>query len=453
MKGKKVLALLGSLCLVLLLVVPFVAGCGGAVTPPPPAQTGTIILGAALSLGYPDGSCGRDNLQYAVDKINADGGFKVGNVTYTFQIYFDDTRDLEPVPVDANSLSAIQDLITNKHADFMVGGPIRSAEALNAMDWNYQYGYNKIFIFSDGFFSTLFGPKVAGNYTKYKYCFRTQGSALPLANECLAVIQAINATYGAAHGWGASPTVYMIYQNVGHAVNAYGILSTTVPAAGFTWGGASAIPTGTTDFSAPLAAADASGTRILIPWFDMPESSNLIIQWYNGQYNMIPVGFCVPGQDSRAWANFATSTSSKVAYLVDTYPQAGFTPFNSQAAAYISYYGSRKAGLLPAETWVGPTCFEAPYILKDAILRCATNYTDTAAMITALEATNLQGIYGLASFNTTTHDIIRTLDPATGAISTWYQWQGTNSTNGQRVPVYPAAVGSLSSIVLPPWMP
>lgn len=438
MKGK-ILALLLSLCL---LVLPLIAGCAGA----PPPGVNYIILGAALSLGYPDGSCAKDNLQYAVDEINAAGGVTVGNTTYEFKIYFDDTRDLEGTATQAQTLAAIQDLILNKGAQFMVGGPIRSSMALYAMDVNWQNGYNKVWIWSAGFFSTAFGPKVAGNYTNYKYCFRTQGSALPLATECLTVIQAINATYGAAHNWSGSPSVYMVYQGVGHSTDAYNILSAAVPAAGFTWAGASVVSTGGTDFSVPLSNAAGNNTKILIPWFDMPESSNLIIQWYNGAYTMIPVGFIVPGQDSRAWGTFATGNTSKCAYLVDCYPQAGFTPLNAQASAYISVYGTRKAGLLPAETWVGPTCWEVIYVLKDALERAGS--LNSAAVITALEGSALTGVYGKVSFNTTTHDLIRTLDPATGGISTWYQWQA-----GSRVAVYPPAVGNTSSILLPPWMP
>lgn len=82
--------------------------------------------------------------------------------------------------------------------------------------------------------------------------------------------------------------------------------------------------------------------------------------------------------------------------------------------------------------------------MKDALERAGS--LDDAAVIAALEATDMTGVYGKIAFDAN-HDMTCTTDPATGAITTWVQW-----IDGERVTVYPEAIGDPGDIVLPPWM-
>ena len=69
----------------------------------------------------------------AIDEINAAGGVNVGGEKRPFTVEVIDTRDLEPgVPV-SEALMAVERLILNKKADFLIGGPVRSEAALAAM--------------------------------------------------------------------------------------------------------------------------------------------------------------------------------------------------------------------------------------------------------------------------------------------------------------------------------
>lgn len=440
MKGRNFAAMVVSLCLVLVLVLPSAVGCGGARGP-------QIILGAPLPLNFPDGICARDNLQLAIDDINAHGGVTVDGVTYNFTLVVRDTRDLEPGVSAQQALACIDDLVLNKGASFIVGGPIHSNIALSAMDEIYNLvtqGHPTVAIWSAGFLSAQFGPKVAGNYDKYKYCFRTQGDSITLANEETTILQLIATT----HNW-TNPKAYIVYQaGVDYAVDGATQVKNNLLALGWN-------VTGFVGFTAPvgpgmsdLLAANATGAQILSLFFDMPQSSSVITTWYDLELPMLPIGFIVPGHDSLAMVTLG----GKCRYVVDVYPRAGITPFNTPAGDYMTLYGLKSLyGNVPGLTWVAPTSYELPYILKDALVRA--NSLNASDVITALEATNMTGVYGRIAFNTTTHDIIYSTDPIVGAITTWYQWQGTNSTNGQRVPIYPAAVGNTSSILLPPWMP
>jgi len=424
MKGKKLLTLVG-LCLVAVLVLPFMAACTE------PAPENYIILGAPLALGYPDGVCARENLELAIDEINDAGGVDVGGVNYKFQFVTFDTRDLEPgVPV-SEALSAVEKLILDEDADFIIGGPIRSEAALAAMDLASQY--ETVFLWSAGFLSPGYGPKVAGDYEKYKYCFRTQGSAAPLGTECVAILDQIAADEGLAK------EAYIMVQDVAHAVGACNGIQSGLEALGWTVVGYDKFPTGTLDFSTNLLAARDTGAPFLIPWFDMPESATCIKQWYDLQLPMLAVGMVVPAHDSLAWNLFG----GKLEYLVNCHPKGGITEINTQAAHYIDLYKSEINPAGPAETWVGPVCYQSIYVLKDALERAGS--LDADDVIAALEATDMVGVYGKIAFDAN-HDMICTTNPTTGAITTWVQW-----IDGERVNVYPPAVQD-ADVVLPDWM-
>ena len=75
----------------------------------------------------------------AVEEINASGGVKVGDKKRPFQVEVIDTRDLEPGVPTSDALLALEKLILEKKADFIVGGPVRSEAALAAMPLLSKY--------------------------------------------------------------------------------------------------------------------------------------------------------------------------------------------------------------------------------------------------------------------------------------------------------------------------
>ncbi len=89
-----------------------------------------IIIGAPLATAFLYGWDAERGIKLAVDEINAAGGVKVGDEKRPFQVEVIDTRDLEPgVPV-SEALLALEKLILEKKADFIIGGPVRSEAAL-----------------------------------------------------------------------------------------------------------------------------------------------------------------------------------------------------------------------------------------------------------------------------------------------------------------------------------
>ena len=96
------------------------------------------------------------------------------------------------------------------------------------------------------------------------------------------------------------------------------------------------------------------------------------------------------------------------------------------------------------EGYGASSSYMAVYTLKDAIERA--NSLDSDAVVTALEKTDLMGVYGRIRFDPKTHQIIPSLDPKEGAVGTIFQWQ-----KGKRVVVFPTSIAA-GEILLPPWM-
>ncbi len=101
---------------VLFILLAMVSMCCAAEKP--------IIIGAPLSTAFLYGWDAERGIKLAVDEINAAGGVKVGNEKRPFKVDVIDTRDLEPgVPV-SDALLAVEKLILEKKADFLIGGPV-----------------------------------------------------------------------------------------------------------------------------------------------------------------------------------------------------------------------------------------------------------------------------------------------------------------------------------------
>jgi len=413
--------------LALVLAISTVAiGCTEPVEP----EVEYITLGAPLPITYNDGLSTLRNLNLAVDEINAAGGFDVGGTTYQFKIEVLDTADLNPTVPASDVLAVVESLILSKYADFIIGGPLRSECALATMDTVSEH--ETVTIWSAGFLSPGQASKFSGDPDKYKYCFRTQGSVVPVVVESVSIMESIAADKGLAK------TAYIMVQDVAHARAGGDGVKAGLEAVGWTVLGYDKIPTGTTDFSTMLNSAEASGAKFLWLNFDMPESVFLIKDWYNREMDMLPVGFVVPAHDSLSWTVFG----GKCEYLVNCYVKAGITPINSQAAHYIDLYESEH-GVEPGLTWVAPVSYQVVYILKDALERAGS--LDDDAVIAALEATDMVGVYGKIAFDAN-HDMVYSMDPTEGAITTWVQW-----IDEERVTVYPEVVKT-DDVELPPWM-
>ena len=153
-------------------IVTFLAICAVSLAA---AAEKPIIIGAPLATAFLYGWDAERGMQLAVDEINASGGVKVGNEKRPFKLEVIDTRDLEPGVPTSDALLALEKLILEKKADFIVGGPVRSEAALAAMPLLSKY--KKISILTTGSLTPKYHETVAENPDKFKYCFRISGEA------------------------------------------------------------------------------------------------------------------------------------------------------------------------------------------------------------------------------------------------------------------------------------
>ncbi len=391
-----------------------------------------IILGAPLSVAYLYGWDAERGMKLAVDEINAAGGVNVNGKKRPFLVEVIDTRDLEPgVPV-SEALMAVERLILNKNADFIIGGPNRSEAALAAMSLLSKH--KKVSIVTSGVLTPKYHKMVAAKYDKFKYCFRIHGEAVNLIGEIIANFADLKEQYGLTK-------VFIMAQDVSHARGAAKVMAKVAASKGFEVTGTEIFPTGTSDFSMALLKVKSTGSQIINIWMDMPESAILLKQWYDLQIPALPFGSTLAAAEQ---PGFWKATNGKGEYTLSNVVNAGNAPSDATEWTMKFYNAYAKKWGVEPEGLGSSSSYMAVYVLKDAIERAGT--IDSDKVVTALEQTDMMGVYGRLRFDPKSHQVIAAQDPKDGAVGSILQWQ-----DGKRVVVYPKSIAK-GSILLPQWM-
>ena len=393
-----------------------------------------IIIGAPLSTAFLYGWAAERGINLAVDEINAEGGVKVGNEKRPFKVDVIDTRDLEPgVPV-SDALLAVEKLILEKKADFLIGGPVRSEAALAAMPLLAKN--KKISILTTGSLTPKYNETVGQQPDKYKYCFRISGEAKwMVTGEIVPCLEYIGKTFGLDR-------LMIMVQDVAHARAGGQILAKIMGGKGWKiLGEPMVFPTGTTDFSMGLLDAKKQNAQVIIIWMDMPESAILLKQWYDMKVPALPFGTIISAAEQ---PGFWKATEGKGEYCLANVVNAGNVPSEATpwTMKFVDAY-KKKYGLEP-EGYGTSSSYMAVYALKDAIERAGS--LDPDKVVDALKKTDMMGVYGRIKFDPKTNQIIPSLNPKEGAVGTIFQWQA-----GKRVVVFPQSIAT-GKILLPPWM-
>jgi branched-chain amino acid transport system substrate-binding protein len=343
-----------------------------------------------------------------------------------------DTKDLDPGVSVSTALGVVEQLIVEKNADFILGGPVRSEAALAAMDLLSKH--NKISILTTGVLTPKYHALIQEDYNKYKNCFRITGEAKWLVKEIVTCLADIKEKY-------KLDKMQLMLQDVAHSRAGGDIIAKIAAGQGWTITGKAVYPTGSSDFSRGLDAAAKSGTQVLLIWMDMPESAQLLQQWYDMKIPALPFGSIISAAEGPDfWDTMGKAGEFCLANVVN----AGNAPSEASPTTMAFYKAyARKWGIAP-EGYGSSSSYMAPYVLKDAIERA--NSLNKDKVIAALETTNLIGVYGRIRFDKKSHQIIPSFDPRKGAVGSIFQWQ-----DGERVVVFPSSIAK-SEIKLPPWM-
>ncbi len=409
---------------VLLFVFSFFCVASHSAEPP-------IVIGAPLSTAFLYGWDAERGIKLAVDEINAGGGVAIGGKKRPFKVEVIDTRDLEPgVPV-SEALMALEKLILEKKADFIIGGPVRSEAAMAAMDLLNKH--KKVSILTSGVLTPAYSAKIAGNYEKYKYCFRNTSHVGVMMGELVMLLEDMKKSFG-------FNKAYIMVQDVAHARAGGEAMKKALTEKGWTVIDMKIYPTGTGDYSVGLLDAGKKGAQVLFLWMDMPESAILLKQWSDMKLKSIPIGFVNAAEQP----GFFKATGGKGEYLIVDLVNGGNAPskITPWTMKFVDAY-KKKWGLEP-EGYGTSSSYMAVYQLKDAIEKA--NSIDSGAIITALENGDIMGVYGRMRFDKKTHQVIPSLDPKEGAVTGIIQWQ-----KDKRVQVFPPGVSD-GKVLLPPWM-
>ena len=391
-----------------------------------------IILGCPLSTAFLYGWDAERAFTLAVEEINAKGGVNVGGKKRPFKVEVIDTRDLEPgVPV-SEALLAVEKLILDKKADFILGGPVRSEAALAAMSLLSKY--KKVSILTTGVLTPKYHAMVAKQYDKYKYCFRIHGEAVQLVGEMFANFAELKEKYGFNN-------LFIIAQDVSHARGAANVMNKVALKKGWNVTGVEIYPTGASDFSMGLLKARKTKSEIINIWMDMPESAILLKQWYDMKLPALPFGSTLAAAEQ---PGFWIATEGKGEYTLCNVVNAGNAPSNATPWTMKFYDAYTKRWNVEPEGLGCSSSYMAVYVLRDAIERAGT--LDSDKVVAELEKTDVMGVYGRLRFDPKSHQVIPSLDPKEGAVGTILQWQA-----GKRIVVFPKSIAT-GEIKLPPWM-
>ncbi len=391
-----------------------------------------VVIGCPLSTSFLYGWDAERAITLAVEEINAKGGVNVGGQKRLFKTEMIDTRDLEPgVPV-SEALLAVEKLILEKNADFILGGPVRSEAALAAMSLLSKY--KKVSILTTGALSPKYHATVAKQYDKFKYCFRIHGEAKWLVREIMTCLTEIRERFGLER-------LFIMVQDVSHARAAGKILGKVAAGKGWDITGTEIYPTGTGDFSMGLIKARKTKSQVLSIWMDMPESSILLKQWFDMKVPALPFGSTLAAAEQPGlWE----ATKGKGEYCLANVVNAGNAPSDASPWTMKFYNAYTKRWNIEPEGLGTSSSYMAVYVLKEAIEKAGS--LDPEAVVAALEKTDIMGVYGRIRFNPKNHQVIPGFDPKEGAVGSIFQWQA-----GKRVVVFPKKIAK-GSIQLPPWM-
>jgi len=385
-----------------------------------------------LATGFVYGWDAERGIRLAVEEINAAGGVAVAGKKRPFKVEVIDTRDLEPgVPV-SDALLAVEKLILERKADFIMGGPVRSEAALAAMDLLSKY--KKVSILTTGVLTPKYHERVAAEYDKFKYCFRITGESIWMVKEIVTCLMEIKERFGL-------DKMFIMLQDVAHARAGGDAIAKLCSEKGWSVTGKEIYPTGATDFSMGLMSAKKTQAQVLIIWMDMPETSILLKQWYDMKVPALPFGSIIAAAEQ---PGFWKATEGKGEFCLANVVNAGNAPSEATPWTMKFYNAYTKRWNIEPEGYGSSSSYMAPYVLKEAIERAGT--LDPEAVVAALEKTDLQGVYGVIKFDPKSHQVIPSLDPAQGVVGTIFQWQA-----GKRVVVFPQKIAT-GQIQLPPWM-
>lgn len=388
-----------------------------------------IRIGICGDLDNVGGKAAWQGAVLAAEQVNAEGGV----LGRQFEIVAEDD-DTETAPDIELATNALTRLITVDKADF-----IFSSNRIFPILYQDICADHNIIFFSMALEDEM-AQRVADDYDRYKGFFRaTTGNSTSAVNGLVdSVLTLRNYT-------GFSKVAYLTI-GVPSTTELASQVADSLQEQGFDTVYESTFPPTTVDFSSYFAAVEASGAEILAPIVAGSACIPFVKEYYERQSPFVIWGNVLLASDSDFWE----LTEGKCEYVSFVgYPVVSGYPLTSKTVptreSYIERWGEVPSGSAAS------TYDLVRFILPDAIRRAGT--IETEAVISALEATDVETALARHFVYTSTHDIMVGAAGPNKPMEDYllvclFQWQ-----DGVQVPVYPKEIMEEvgATYKFPPW--
>jgi branched-chain amino acid transport system substrate-binding protein len=418
---KKVLFLLFT-CLVLVALVIPACGPGGGVDLGIPEGAKTIKVGIIGPMQYIEGENHWHGAIMAAQKINAEGGFKVGDETYYVDLIQADSNETIST---TDAAAAMEKLITVDKAQYVMGGfRTESVAPMQeiAMD-------NKTIFLDCGAATLSLCGKVKQDYDRYKYFFRnTPFASNYLVDNTLLMVGMAGAILKEDTGIKRPLKVAVVAEGAEWADGMVNALNALIPSRLHmdvvgVWRPS---PTAT-ELTAEMTAIQSADADIICTTISGPLGIPYARSWGELKVPAASVGINVEAQNLGFWDatnGFGNYDTTQATYCVN----AGYT---DATLPFVNEFMQRY-GVVPNYT---AGTYDAMYCLTQAITRAGK--FDSDSVVAELEKTDVPDATGAYVFRYTgmdaplgnPHDVLYGPGFSTGMAS---QWQ-----NGELLGVWP----------------
>jgi branched-chain amino acid transport system substrate-binding protein len=412
----------------LALAAGLAAGPGAAAQPPP------VVLGVTTSLRYLEGADSLRAALLAVEEINAAGGVEVAGVRRRLELAPLDLDDASPGAEAARVARRLERFLAGRTVHAIVVGPFRSEVLLSCLEVIARHRVPLLGTIA----MTAATEELVMRQPRFRYVFRVGLDSSYLVEYLAQAMAMLEERYG----W---RRVFIINQDVAWARATAGrLVRVFFKPRGWRVLGQENVPSGAEEFAPVLKQARRLGAQVILPIFDMPQSSYLVEQWASRRVPALICGFISPLAGPGAWQAFGGKVDGllNLAFELGNLPSARHPPSVTFYRAFQRRFGQ------PIQAGHGPApAYEAVHILAEAIARAGS--LDPEALVDELEATDRAGVMGRVRFHPG-HQAIFGDHPDRAALACLFQWR----PDGRRVIVHPAAVAEgrveLPEFVRPP---
>lgn len=390
-----------------------------------------IIIGVPTGLGSIEGRDSWRAVQLAVYEINKRGGIKLRDGYHPIKAFSVDTRGAEAgVPV-YDALMAVERLILERKPTAIVVGASRSEVLLASMDLIAKYKIPYICTIA---LTPDFETKMKQDHSKYRYMFRLSIDARCVISYFKNLLKLLNQDYH------VKKSAYIIVQDILWARETGKSLEIWLRKNGWELKGFDVYPMGCTDFSSSLFKIRYRDAKVVLAFFDMPESAILIKQFHSMRLNSILSGIISPASPEYAWNTMGGAVEGILGFVLEPGPIPlkkipASIRFNKKYGRFWGEEARRKLSCHGAGY-----SYDAVYVLARAMERAGT--TDPDRIVKELEKTDTYGVVGRIRFSKE-HQLIFGYDPSKAAIGCIFQWRKP----GIRVPVFPLSIAEGSIII------